>query len=122
MGKQRPDLPIFRRARQPGDCSSSGRLGSGGRTRMALLASPDVGIRRRALLSTVRSVRMRWQFSHAVTRVACIGVVVLSVFLAAYTFWSWRQVPQIPAETQAVPSWDNKLTTLDAHGVVGVRE
>ena len=31
-------------------CSSSGRLGPGGRARMAVLASPDVGIRGRALL------------------------------------------------------------------------
>src|SRR5439155_13913952 len=54
MGKQRPDLPIFRRAREPGDCSSSRRLGSERRTRMALLASPDVGIRGRALLKNRR--------------------------------------------------------------------
>ncbi len=46
----RPDLPNVRRAREPWDCTSSRRLGPKGRTRMALLASPDVGIRGRALL------------------------------------------------------------------------
>src|SRR5205823_13515672 len=55
MGKQRPDLPIFRRAREPGDCSSSGRLGAERRTRMALLASPDVGIRGRTFLESFDS-------------------------------------------------------------------
>ena len=42
VGKQRADLPNVRGAREPGDCSSSGRLGPEGRTRMALLASPEV--------------------------------------------------------------------------------
>ena len=39
---------------EPRHCSSSGRLGPEGRARMALLAPPDVGIRGRALLGTVR--------------------------------------------------------------------
>ena len=89
---------------------------------MALLASPDVGVRRRPLLSTVRLVCMRWQFSHAVRRVTCVGVVALSVSLAGYTLWSSRQALEMPAETEPVPSRDNKLPTLDAHGEVGVRE
>ena len=89
---------------------------------MALLASPDVGVRRRALVSTVRPVRMRWQFSQALRRVTCIGVVALSVSLAGYTVWSWRQALEMPAETEPVLSRDNKLPTLDAHGAVGVRE
>jgi len=38
-----------RRAREPRD-SSSGRLGPEGRARLALLASPEVGLRGRALL------------------------------------------------------------------------
>ncbi len=42
---------------EPGNCSSSGRLGPERRTRMALLASPDVGIRGRAFLN--RSHRLR---------------------------------------------------------------
>src|SRR5438132_4988330 len=50
MGEQRPDLPDVRDIKQPGHCASSRRLGPGGRARMALLASPDVGIRGRALL------------------------------------------------------------------------
>ena len=65
---------------------------------------------------------MPWQFSHAVRRVACIAVVALSVSLAGYTLWSWRQAPEMPAEPEPVPSRDNKLPTLDAHGEVGVRE
>jgi hypothetical protein len=36
--------------------------------------------------------------------------------------WSWRQGLEMLAETKPVPSRDNKLPTLDAHGVVGVRE
>ena len=48
---------------EPRDCSSSGRLGPEGRARMALLASPDVGIRRRALLEnrSPRSGRSSWK-------------------------------------------------------------
>ena len=46
----RPDLPNVRRAREPRHPSSSGRLGPEGWPRMALLASPDVGVRGRALL------------------------------------------------------------------------
>src|SRR5439155_26180634 len=50
VGEQRPDLPDVRDIKQPGHCASSGRLGPGGRARMAVLASPDVGVRGRALL------------------------------------------------------------------------
>jgi len=55
-------------------------------------------------------------------RVACICVVALSVCLAGYTLWSWRQALETPAEPAPVPTRDNKLPTLDAHGEVGVRE
>src|SRR5207248_9070402 len=63
VGEQRPDLPDVRDIKQPGHCASSGRLGPGGRARMALLASPDVGIRGRALLRKRRTTarRMRTQ-------------------------------------------------------------
>ena len=54
VGEQRPDLPNVRRAREPRHSSSSGRLGSEGRPRMALLASPDVGVRGRAFLKVTR--------------------------------------------------------------------
>src|SRR5262249_354411 len=36
--------------------------------------------------------------------------------------WSWRHVLEMHAETEPIPSHDNKLPTLDAHGVAGVRE
>jgi hypothetical protein len=42
--------PNARGAREPRHRSSSGRLGPKGRTRMALLASPDVGVRGPAFL------------------------------------------------------------------------
>ena len=60
VGKQRVDLPHVRRAREPGDCLSLGRLGRR-RTRMALLASPDVGIRGHAFLITIRFARVKSQ-------------------------------------------------------------
>src|SRR6266850_3137356 len=50
VGEQRPHLPIVRGLGESGHCASSRRLGTEGRPRMALLASPDVGIHRRALL------------------------------------------------------------------------
>src|SRR5678815_867212 len=50
MGEQRADLPNVRDTQEPRHRSSSGRLGPGRRARMAILASPDVGIRRPALL------------------------------------------------------------------------
>ena len=50
VGEQRADLPNVGDSQESRHCSSSGRLGPGGRSRMALLASPDVGIRRRTLL------------------------------------------------------------------------
>src|SRR5204863_5756397 len=49
-GEQRADLPNVRDPQESRHCSSSGRLGPGRRARMALLASPDVGVRRRPLL------------------------------------------------------------------------
>src|SRR5580765_4007252 len=63
VGEKRDYLPNVRGVKQPRHCSSSGRLGPGGRARMALLASPDVGIRRRTLLKnrSPRSDRSAWQ-------------------------------------------------------------
>ena len=58
VGEQRADLPNVRGPKEPRHRSSSGRLGPGRRPRMALLASPDVGIRRPALLKN-RWVRLR---------------------------------------------------------------
>ena len=51
MRSARPDLPNVRGTQEPRHTSSSRRLGPERRTRMALLASPKVGIRRRALLT-----------------------------------------------------------------------
>src|SRR5882724_9596322 len=55
MGEQRPHLSNVRGAQESRHRSSSGRLGPGRRPRMALLASPDVGVRGRALLKKRRS-------------------------------------------------------------------
>src|SRR5215471_16292121 len=51
VGEQRAELPNVRDSEEPWHWSSLGRLGPGGRARMALLASPDVGVRRGALLN-----------------------------------------------------------------------
>ena len=51
MGSARPDLPNVRGTQEPRHTSSSRRLGPERRIRTALLASPKVGIRRRALLT-----------------------------------------------------------------------
>src|SRR5204862_2961503 len=50
VGEQRAHLPNVGGSQESRHSSSSGRLGPGGRARMALLASPDVGVHRRALL------------------------------------------------------------------------
>jgi len=51
VGEQRADLPNVGDSQEPRHCASFGRLGPGRRSRMALLASPDVGVRRRTLLT-----------------------------------------------------------------------
>jgi esterase/lipase superfamily enzyme len=53
------DLPNVRGAQEPRHTSSSRRLGSEGRTRMALLASPDVGVRGRAFLKKANAAPSR---------------------------------------------------------------
>src|SRR4029077_19426487 len=75
VGKQRPDLPIFRRAQEPRHTSSPGRLGPGGRARMAVLASPDVGIRGRALLRKRRIVHLFGMAARSVVMSEAFGRV-----------------------------------------------
>ena len=50
VGKQRSNLSNVRDPKESRYCTSSGRLGTGRRPRLALLASPDVGVRRPTLL------------------------------------------------------------------------
>src|SRR5262249_9054867 len=68
VGEQRADLSNVRDPQKSRHRSSSGRLGPGGRTRMALLASPDVGIRRRTLLKSVGFCQLIRGFSRCLRR------------------------------------------------------
>ena len=79
VGEQRPDLPNVRGAREPRHSSSSGRLGPERRPRMALLASPDVGVRGRAFLKSDPTQKMRreWLINRLV-HLNALSIQVLS--------------------------------------------